>query len=400
MFKKILICALALCAALPLAACGAHDAPREYYAELSGEQLVQGGYVKWQGRHYFDEERNAVWFNFSAAGFEVEFEGTQLKAEFLGEWQNQVVGQGVQNPYVAIFIDGETDPRNAAIEEIYNKDRTEYVLAEKLPAGRHTVRVYKRSETSSNKLALASLKTDGKILDAPAAAPLSIEFYGDSVTCGYGIDFTNQTAFSTDTENALLTYAYLSAHVLGADFSLISVSGWGMAHGLGDNSAVPDWFEYADIRSDRRWEVAAHKPDIVVINLGANDNQYILGNVSGPVSEGERAARLQNYLTAYKTFIHKLLSVYGKDTPIFCCFGTMGETNIYTPLENMIYDEFQDKAHPNVYPVRLSDGAGHGTPALHGHPNVKSNIASANILVKAITENTEYTVRNENIAVD
>lgn len=38
------------------------------------------------------------------------------------------------------------------------------------------------------------------------------------MTCGYGIDFTDQTAFSTDTENAILTYAYLSARMLGADF--------------------------------------------------------------------------------------------------------------------------------------------------------------------------------------
>jgi hypothetical protein len=77
----------------------------------------------------------------------------------------------------------------------------------------------------------------------------------------------------------------------------------------------------------------------------------------------------------------------------------MGESNIYIPLENMVYD-FQDSGYPNVYPVKLSDGFGNGTPALHGHPNVKSNIASADILVKNIAEYTGYTVQTENIKAE
>lgn len=402
--KRFLSCLFALLTVLPLAACGdpvpQADPPKEYYGELTGRQLYDGEYVKWQGRNYFDEENQAVWFNLSAAGFEVEFEGTELTAELMGEWQNEVVGQGVQYPYIGVLIDDETDPRAARREEIYMREATEYVLASNLAPGKHTVKVYKLSETSSNKLALVSLKTDGKILDAPAPAPLSIEFYGDSVTCGYGIDYTDQTSFSTDTENAILTYAYLTARMLGADFSMICASGWGMAHGLGDDSAVPDWFEYADIRSQEQWDNAAHTPDIVVINLGANDNQYILGNVSGPVDAAEREVRLQNYLDAYRSFIKKLLSVYGRETPVFCCYGTMGESNIYIPLENMIYDDFQDSGYPNVYPVKLSDGFGNGTPALHGHPNVKSNIQSADILVKNIVDYTEYAVQTENIRTE
>lgn len=399
--KRIWVCLLALVTALSFAACEKNGPPepKEYYGELTGALLCSGDYVKWQGRNYFDEEKQAVWFNLSASGFEVAFEGTELTAELMGEWQNEVVGQGVQYPYIGVLIDGETDPRRARREEIYMRDPTEYVLAEGLAPGKHTVKVYKLSETSANQLALVSLKTDGTILDAPAAAPLSIEFYGDSVTCGYGIDFTDQTAFSTDTENAILTYAYLSARMLGADFSMICASGWGMAHGLGEDSAIPDWFAYADIRSEARWDNASHVPDIVAINLGANDNQYILGNVSGPADDAEKARRLENYLEAYRSFIRKLLSVYGRETPVFCCYGTMGESNIYIPLENMVYD-FQDSGYPNVYPVKLSDGFGNGTPALHGHPNVKSNIASADILVKNIAEYTGYTVQTENIKAE
>lgn len=119
--KRIWVCLLALVTALSFAACEKNGPPepKEYYGELTGALLCSGDYVKWQGRNYFDEEKQAVWFNLSASGFEVAFEGTELTAKLMGEWQNEVVGQGVQYPYIGVLIDGETDPRRARREEIY-----------------------------------------------------------------------------------------------------------------------------------------------------------------------------------------------------------------------------------------------------------------------------------------
>ncbi len=392
-----------------LASCGksSEDSPKngepaessqsthEYPSELSGEELTYGDFVKYSGRYYISDDE--VWFGLSASGFEVEFEGTSLTAIFKGQWLNEVVGQGTQVPFIGVFVDGETDPRNAEKIEIYMKEETEYALVSGLPYGKHNVKVYKLTETSCNKLGLKSLKTNGKFADAPQKNKPLIEFYGDSVTCGYGVDFVDQTAFSTDSENATKTFAYLTARMLGADFSFVSASGWGMNHGLGDDSDIPEWFDKADIRSDCAWDNKVNMPDIVVINLGANDNQYIIGNVSGPVSTEESKNRMDAYLSAYKSFIERILKTYGRNIPVFCCYGTMGEANIYTPLENLIYDEFQDKGCPNVYPVKLSDGAVNGDKALHGHPNLKTHADSADILVKAITENTNYVMRTENI---
>lgn len=368
---------------------------REYPSEIIGSELYEGDLVKFCGRYYSEDE--TVWFGLSGAGFEVNFEGTSLTADFGGTWQNEVVGQGTQVPYIGVFVGGETDPEKAEKIEIYLKEETPYTLVENLPYGKHSVRVLKLTETSCNKLALTKLSTDGKFCSAPKKAEISIEFYGDSVTCGYGVDFDTQVSFSTDSENATKTYAYLTATRLNADFSLISASGWGMKRGLGDDSAIPDWFDKADIRCDKPWDNSADKPDMVVINLGANDNQYILGNVGGSVDEAGSKARLDDYLAAYKAFILKLLSVYGRTTPVFCCYGTMGEANIYTPLENMLYDDFQDRGYPNVYPVKLSDGSLNGEKALHGHPNYKTHSDSAEILIKAITENTKFKTTGDNV---
>lgn len=361
---------------------------RVYPSEVRGEDLLDEDLVKLCGRYY--EEEDDVWFGFSGAGFEVRFEGTSLTAEFKGRWQNQVVGQGIQVPYVGVFVDGETDPNKAEKIEIYMKEETPYTLVENLPYGVHSVKVVKLTETACNKLALTSLSTDGKFTSAPEKSDIYIEFYGDSVTCGYGVDVEGQVSFSTDSENATKTYAYLTATKFGADCSLISASGWGMNRGLGENSAIPEWFDKADIDTDKPWDNSSRKADIVVINLGANDNQYIIGNVGGVAGAEESARRMDAYLSAYKAFILKITSTYGRDVPIFCCYGTMGEANIYVPLENTLYDEFQDRGYPNVYPIKLSDGSLNGEKALHGHPNYLTHCESAEILAKAIAENTKF----------
>lgn len=393
MYKKILLGVLAVFLMFSVSACAK---PKEYYPSVSGKNLLSGGFVKWQGRQYYNAENQAVYFNMSASGFEVEFEGTYLNAILLGDWSNEVVGQGDQNPYINVFVDGETHPTKAEKIEIYMKEPTEYTLAKNLGGGKHSVKVFKCTETSSNKLALQSLVTDGKILDAPARGKLNIEFYGDSVTCGYGISATNQTSFSTDTEEALQTYAYLCARMLSADFTYMAASGYGMAHGLGANSSIAKWFGYADVNTDEKWDNAKNKVDIVVINLGANDNQYIIGNVDGVTSPYKKKERLENYLLTYKNFILNAIKVYGRDTPIFCCFGMMRETNLYTEIENLVYDEFQDKGYPNVYPIKLSEGVKNPL-ALHGHPGTKTNIESADILLNAIEENTKFKRTTDNI---
>ena len=73
-----------------------------------------------------------------------------------------------------------------------------------------------------------------------------IEFVGDSITCGYGVDDpVKEHHFKTSTEDATKTYAFKTAQALNADWSFVSVSGWGIISGYtGDakknaNSVIP-----------------------------------------------------------------------------------------------------------------------------------------------------------------
>ena len=56
-----------------------------------------------------------------------------------------------------------------------------------------------------------------------------IEFIGDSITCGYGIEGKGANEmFDTSTENFEKTYAYLSAKELNYDYSTVCYSGCGI----------------------------------------------------------------------------------------------------------------------------------------------------------------------------
>ena len=56
-----------------------------------------------------------------------------------------------------------------------------------------------------------------------------IEFIGDSITCGYGIEgVCNVDVFNTPQENPFKNYALRTAKALDADYQLVSWSGIGL----------------------------------------------------------------------------------------------------------------------------------------------------------------------------
>jgi hypothetical protein len=63
-----------------------------------------------------------------------------------------------------------------------------YVLAENLPFAFHRIRVYKRTESSCSLTGWTNLRTDGNFCHIAKRNQLKIEFYGDSITAGNGVE--------------------------------------------------------------------------------------------------------------------------------------------------------------------------------------------------------------------
>ena len=191
------------------------------------------------------------------------------------------------------------------------------------------IRLIKLNEGNSF-FALREIVTDGETEPLPEK-PLKMEFIGDSITCGYGVEGKSEAeTFTTATENAAKAYAFLTAEALNADAVLTCYSGHGIVSGYTGDPAVrngadlvPPYYEkegrnefrlptgkYAQ-ETDR--DFSAFQPDYIVLNLGTNDLSWC----------GNDEARGKEYAKLYTEF----LKTVRRDNPkarILCTLGVMG----------------------------------------------------------------------------
>lgn len=261
--------------------------------------------INWYGRTHYDPAEKIHWFNMVCSGFSFSFDGTGacgvLKAQCYDSERNR--------PYIAVLTDGEKDPHKAKIVALTQKENA-VVFAENLKKGRHTVQVVKITEQTvddegSSRVGLMGLTTDGRFVLPPAKSEKRIEFFGDSITCGYGVSAADESEFRTRTENGLLSYAGLSAAMLGADAHMVCASGWPLLkNGWNDAKLFPR-FDKTDFSCDDAWDFGIFSPQVVVINLGTNDEHYL----SSLWGEEKKKAKSE-YLGAYENFVRRIDETY------------------------------------------------------------------------------------------
>lgn len=119
-----------------------------------------------------------------------------------------------------------------------------------------------------------------------------IEFIGDSITCGYGVLGGPKAPFSTETESADDAFAVQCARALDADYQLVSFSGIGVISRYIEpeenepltDVLMPALYPHTDAVLAKRygwrpesWDFSSFCPQVVVINLGTNDDSYTRG---------------------------------------------------------------------------------------------------------------------------
>lgn len=272
------------------------------------------------------DDGEALWLLSSASeiGFRVKG-ATQVKL-VLGA-DDTVLDQAAETvrPRFAVRLDGEKilDRRMADKEETV----TVFAGEEKRNA---EIRLIKLSECTQSLMALKRIETDGTTEPLPEKK-LKMEFIGDSITCGYGVEGKSEAeTFTTATENAEKGYACLTAQALGADAVMTCFSGHGIVSGYtGDPSVrngselVPPYYEKEGrngyrLRNGKLPEeidrdFSAFQPDYIVINLGTNDMSWC-------GTDGERGAL---YAEGYTQFL-KTVRKHNPKARILCALGVMG----------------------------------------------------------------------------
>lgn len=191
----------------------------------------------------------------------------------------------------------------------------------------HRVELVRLSEAAFGALGVRAIHADGEVraLKKPRR---TIEFIGDSITCGYGVEAGPADTFSTSTENPLEAYAYLAAKELGCGYSLVSWSGIGLISDWVPDTAVspdttvlmPSLYPLENMRLYERlgaqspaYDFAGSQIDAVVINLGTNDQSWVRG-IKDREADFERA---------YRAFLAQVQACR-PGCPILCTLGVMG----------------------------------------------------------------------------
>lgn len=237
------------------------------------------------GRTHINDDQSQT-FGFPGVSFFVEADGTRLTA---------LMHSTSGNAWIDVIVDGE-QPR---IINIPNQP-TEIELFKFSEAGKHSVEIVLRSENWHGPVTLQEFTLTGSGFYPAATLPKrKMLVLGDSVTCGEAIDRVAGEQKISRWWNARESYGMLTAKALNAQVHLVCWGGRGLVrswNGKTDDANLSDFYEFAVGDSDptMKWNHQNYQPDLIVSAIGTND--FSLG-----IPERE------NYVTAYVTFINKLL---------------------------------------------------------------------------------------------
>jgi Carbohydrate esterase 2 N-terminal/GDSL-like Lipase/Acylhydrolase family len=223
----------------------------------AGAEDAGAATVNFLGRFDMTSE-GAARFSWPGTAIEARFRGTSISASLDDSGWN----------FLDVRVDGILLPKLAL-----KKGWRLYLLASGLTAGEHTVRLARRNEGHGGVTTFFGFE-NADLLAAPASPALRLEFVGDSITCGFGVDGKDPCSFEYATENFERSYAAITGRALAAEVHAIAWSGWGMLRGA-DGSAssnMPSIFGRT-LTTDRalKWDFSSWQPHAVVIALGTND---------------------------------------------------------------------------------------------------------------------------------
>ena len=301
--------------------------------------------IIWEGR--FLDHEGIRYFDYSASGFCFVMKGRRAEAVILSDAEEC---EEPNKAVLGIFVTEGTDTSIRAIPEepvkrvILNECENHIVLFDSAEEKTVCIRVMKFSEAAFGYAGFKSLEIEGELVESAVVsassttvstaitdATVRLEFIGDSITCGYGIEGVwEKDTFTTAQERPDKAYAFLTAKALGAQVQLCSWSGIGIVSNYVDPETVmlPDthWlmqsnWPYTDKQLSLKlglepevWDSSRFEPDIVIINLGTNDISWIRG--------------IEDRRLNYVAQLRHLMEAVHRRSPrakICCCLGIMGE---------------------------------------------------------------------------
>lgn len=328
------------------------------------------------------------YLDYSGSFVEFVFTGKKVSATL---WSNSHTMEDILKAWVAVFVDDQEEPvKRFPLEQ----EEAEYVLFESDVEKTVTLKLCKVSEEAFGKVGIKKITTDNERPLIPTKKKEhTIEFIGDSITCGYGIEGIFEVdIFNTTQENCYKAYAMRTAKALDADYHLVSWSGIGTTSAWVEetvNEPLNDWlmpmlYQYTDASLCRdlnmpadqweRWDFARFQPELIVINLGTNDASYV--------------RNIPERMEAYEATYYKFLEQVRENNPasvILATLGAMGQDlcpAVERQVNKFASEKGDQKIHFMSFDVQLDeDGIG-----ADWHPSEKTHVKMAERLTEKVKE--------------
>jgi hypothetical protein len=323
--------------------------------------VVPGG-VRFLGR-VDTSDPSAPRFAWSGSGFVATVNGTKISVKLTSENSDA-------------FYQPVVDSTPGTRFSIAAGTTATTVLGDALPAGDHTVELYRESEGMYGDSVFLGF-ADGTLKGAPAGSGRLIEVVGDSISAGYGNlgnevhpPWTNTCTFSLDTQSAYQAYDMKLGRALDAEVSIVARSGWGMVRDLSGSTSgnVPSVYgDTVGTNAAPAWSFA-RKADAVVVNLGTNDS--IPGDPGQP------------YEDAYVAFLKTVRGHY-PDAWIFLTIGPMTSDPMLTTMRTHIANVVTTFGDPKVVKIDIPT-QDTSTTGCDYHPNVNEDQTMSDALAPVI----------------
>ena len=313
---------------------------------------------------------------------ELTWPGTSVKINFKGTGIAGTFKDQDTANYYNVIID------NDSIYEIhFDTTKRSVILATGLPYAKHSLQLFKRTEWDKGKTFFYGFEFNGKnkILKPSKLPKRKIEFFGNSITCGYAINDTLDDSGTGFYENNYDAYAAITARHFDAQYHCTSKSGIGIMVSWFP-LIMPEMYNRLDpTDSTSKWDFSKYTPDIVVINLLQNDSWIVNmpDNSEFKHRFGTKAPTADEIINAYKNFVQTIRTTYPK-APVICRLGSMDITRKGSP-----WPDYVEKAVNQLNDLKIFTyfAPYKQTP---GHPKVKEQQALADGLIQFIDRHIKW----------
>ncbi|MGI4020579.1 MAG: SGNH/GDSL hydrolase family protein [Janthinobacterium lividum] len=319
---------------------------------------------------------------FKVDAAELYWSGASVKINFNGTGIAAVLKDQDTSNYYQVIVDEKI------IDKIHpDTSKKVYQLATNLSNGKHTLELFKRTEWDKGKTMFYGFMPvkEASVLAASALPKRKIEFYGNSITCGYSTeDFKSDSPIGYF-ENNYVSYAAITARHFNAQYSCIAKSGIGVLISWFP-LIMPEMYDRLDpVDSTSKWDFSKYTPDLVVINLFQNDAWLTQRPEFGEFKHrfGTTAPSEKTIILAYRNFVKTIRSKYSK-ADIICALGSMDATQTGSAwpgyIEKAVKELHDQKIYTHFFPYK-------NTP---GHPKVLEQKQMADDLITFINQKIKW----------